>query len=179
MLVCQLRCPGSISPPSVVSTLLSAPAAVPCHIGEARRTRLTSASKPAVRRNRSLTRLPVAASDNSILSQILSELGKTRADQERIRADLGRIRADLGLLLERQARPQIAKLFGETYSLQLTALSLQDLLYLLPANAIYQQPGFLDQREFVAAGRKVSSNLVAAGVPAQLLRTIHDNLKVP
>ncbi len=56
------------------------------------------------------------------------ELAKMRTDIGRLRKGVDGIQRGLGSMLESQARLGVAKQFGERYSRQLTALSVQDLV---------------------------------------------------
>jgi hypothetical protein len=63
-------------------------------------------------------------------------------------------------MCEAQLRPEVAKLFGHDHSKQLTALSVQDLLLVLPDSAIYSPASNTDCRQFVKVARRVTSKLV-------------------
>ncbi len=77
---------------------------------------------------------------NELRTQVGALHTEMRSSFRKIQKVLGGVQARLGNLYEAQKRSAIAQLFGEKYSQQLTAVSVQDFVLLLPDRAVLSPP---------------------------------------
>ena len=85
----------------------------------------------------------------------------------------------LGSMMESQARAQVKATFGEKYPQPLKALSLQDLILLLPQEVLYTRPEDRDSlRTPLQVAKTAALALAKDNVPVRLLRSIESALTV-
>ena len=101
-----------------------------------------------------------------------------RTDIRNIRKDLGGVKTILGSLYGTHVRAEVAKLFGQDYSRQLTASSVWDFLTLLFDGATQRPATITDHRQLVEMRRRIAAKLVEEQLPTRLLRSIHYRLEV-
>ncbi len=82
-----------------------------------------------------------------------------RSSSRKIQKVLGSVQAGLGNLYEAQKRSVIAQLFGEKYSRQLTAVSVQDFVLLLPDSAVLSIESATDFRQLLGTARNMTTRL--------------------
>jgi hypothetical protein len=66
----------------------------------------------------------------------LGKLDKLDEDMQAVKVNVGRLNTSMGHVLERQARPVIEGMFGWEYAQQFQAMSLEDIVSLLPQNLV-------------------------------------------
>ena len=108
-------------------------------------------------------------------SDLRTEMREMGSD---LRKDLGSVQSSLGSLYEGQNRAVIAQMFGGKYSQQLTALSLQDFVLMLPDSAVVSPESATDFKQSLEAALKMTSRLADEHIPVRLLHSIHDRVQV-
>ncbi len=100
------------------------------------------------------------------LSEKMDSLGK----------EMSGVQTRLGVLFETQTHVGIGKQFGEVYSQQLIALSVQDFVSMLPDSTGLQSS--TDYKQPLETARTITARLAKERTPARLLKSIHHRLEV-
>ena len=114
-----------------------------------------------------------------VLSRALQPIEKQLEQLPDIQRKLNLLDRRLGSMMESQARAEVKATFGEKYPQPLKALSLQDLVLLLPQEVLYTRPEDRDSlRTPLQVAKTAALALAKDNVPVRLLRSIESALTV-
>ena len=111
--------------------------------------------------------------------QQMQQVQQTQQQQLQQLQQLPAMTAQLSNLVEHQAREEVEQLFGQRYKERLLAVSLQDLVRMLPEEVLYKSP---KDRDTLSAPLEVAKAacdaLIRDNIPLRLLQSIHAGLQV-